>query len=208
MKKLMVVISAVLLFSGAASAAGGRLIFNLYGNRLDMAANKFTGQKSMNRTYFEAKAACAVSGNIYLWASHGYFPVRDSWKSWEKKGSFAPDILTDRTLAKRVISGGAGLYIGYFEPGQLGVRVEAGLCHIGNAIDSSVSDIASGRHLRTATASQRGIGARGNLSFTYGLYKSVFAELAAGYLYAADKIDEVRSKLGGFQVALGLGIQL
>ena len=57
-------------------------------------------------------------------------------------------------------------------------------------------------------AKQSGIGVRGDLALTYGLYKSIFGEVEVGYMYASDKIDGVRSNLGGFHLALGLGIRL
>ena len=62
--------------------------------------------------------------------------------------------------------------------------------------------------IRSEEASQWGLGGRANLSFTYGLYKSIFAEASLGFMYAPDKIDGVRSNLGGFHLALGLGMQL
>ncbi len=207
MKKLLALVFAVLLSAGALSASNGRAILNLYGTALNVAENRFTGQEGGNKIYFEVKAAYAISGNIYLWASHGQFPIRDSWQSWERKGSFSPDALVERKLGKRVIAGGGGIFIGYFEPGQFAIRAEAGVCHIANDIDAEVSSIASGQLIRSLENRQRGIGARGGLAVTYGLYRSVFAEATAGYTYAPDTIDGVRSNLGGFHLALGLGIQ-
>ncbi len=208
MKKLTALVFIALLSAGTLSAAGGRAILNLYGTALNVAENKFTGQEGGNKIYFEVKAAYAVSGNLYLWASHGQFPLRDSWQSWERKSSFAPDALVERKLGKRVIAGGGGLFIGYFEPGYFAVRAEAGVCHIANDIDAAVSSIATGQFIRSVEGRQRGIGARGGLAVTYGLFRSIFAEASAGYMYASDKIDGVRSNLGGLHLALGLGIQL
>lgn len=208
MKKLMVLVLAVFLFAGTVSAASGKLILNLYGTALDVAKNNFTGQASRTKAFFEAKAAYAVSANLYIWASHGNFPLRDSWKSWEKKSSFAEDIAIERTLSKRVVSGGCGFFIGYFEPGEFAVRVEAGICSIANSIDSTVSFIATEEFIRSEETRQRGLGGRGNLSFSYGLHRNIFAEASLGFMYAPDTIDNVRSNLGGFHLALGLGIQL
>src|SRR5512137_2421726 len=118
MKKLAGLVFAVILFSGIVSASERRFIFNLYSNYLSLPANSFTSQDSRQKLFLEAKAAVAVSGNLYLWASHGYFPVRDSWKSWDSKDSFAQDINTERTLNKRIIAGGCGVYMGFFEPNQ------------------------------------------------------------------------------------------
>jgi hypothetical protein len=208
MKKFAGWIFAVFLFSGIVSAADGRFIFNIYGNYLSLPANNFTNQDSQQKVFFEAKAAVAVSGNIYLWASHGYFPLHDSWSGWSSKSSFAEDIRSERTLAKRIIAGGGGVFIGFFEKNQLAVRAEIGICSIRNVIDSTISDIASSAFIRSEESSQSGVGMRGNLSFTYGIYKNVFAEISGGYMYAADKIDSVRTNLGGFHLAMGLGIQL
>ena len=139
MKKLMVLVFALFLLANTVSASRGKAIVNLYGTTLSVAANSFTSQDSRYKTFFEVKAAYAVSGNLYLWASHGYFPMRDSWKAWEKKSSFLEDSNVERTVAKRVIAGGCGFFIGYFEPGEFAVRVEAGACSIDNAIESTVS---------------------------------------------------------------------
>lgn len=208
MKKLLVLVLLALFSTAALSASSGRAILNLYGTGLKVAQNNFTEQVRRDKAYFEVKAAVAFSGNLYLWASHGYFPMRDSWKAWENKGSFDPDLNVERRLGKRIIAGGCGYYMGYFEPGQFAIRAEAGVCHIANDIDTTSSSIATAETVLAEKARQRGIGVRANLGFTYGFFRSVFAEASLGYLYAADKIDGVRSNLGGFQVALGLGIQL
>jgi hypothetical protein len=208
MKKLLCLVFAVLLTSGSAFAAGGKLIFNLYGNCLDLPANSFTGQDSQYKIYFEAKAAFAFSGNFYLWASGGYFPLRESWTGWNSKNSFTSDINVERKLGKKIISGGFGFFAGYLEKEQLAVRTELGICAIANDIESTTSAIDTNAFLHAETARQSGIGVRGNLAFTYGFYKNVFAELSLGYMYAADKIDSVRTNLGGFHLQLGLGINL
>jgi hypothetical protein len=208
MKKLAGLVFAVFLLSGIVSAADGRFIFNLYSNYLSLPANGFTGQASQQKIFFEAKAAAAISGNVYLWASHGYFPLRDSWTGWDAKSSFARDINTERTLAKRIIAGGCGVFIGYFEQNQFAVRTEIGICSITNAIASTISSIDTAKFIRSEESRQAGIGVRGNLAFTYGLYKTIFGEVSLGYMYASDKIDEIRTNLGGFHLALGLGIQL
>ena len=113
MKKSLCSVLLLFLFSGSAFAAGGKLIFNLYGNCMDLPANSLTGQDSQYKIYFEAKAAYLVRGNLYLWASHGYFPLHDSWTGWSSKNSFDKDISVERTLAKRIISGGCGFFAGY-----------------------------------------------------------------------------------------------
>jgi len=208
MKKFAFLVLAVILFTGSMSAAGGRFIFNLYSNYLRLPANSFTSQASQQKIYLEAKAAAAISGNIYLWASHGWFPLRDSWTGWSGKGSFAKDIQTERTLAKRIISGGGGIFLGYFAPQQIAVRIEAGVCGIANAIEAKVSKIATSEFVRSDESRQSAIGLRANLALTYGFYRNVFAEISGGYMLASDKIGDVSNNLGGFHLSLGLGIQL
>jgi hypothetical protein len=208
MKKSLCFVFAVLLTSSIVSAAGGKVILTLYGNCLNLAENSFTDQASQYKIFFEAKAAVAVSGNLYLWTSHGYFPLRDNWTSWNSKGSFAKDISVERTLAKRIISGGCGFFAGYLEQNQYAVRAEIGIAAITNVIDSTISDIDTAEFRRAEAARQAGIGVRGNLAVTYGLYKNIFGEISAGFMYASDKIDDVRTNLGGLHLALGLGMQL
>lgn len=208
MKKSLCSVLLLLLFSGSAFAAGGKLVFNLYGNIMDLPANSLTGQESQYKIYFEAKAAYLVHGNLYLWASHGYFPLRESWQGWSSKNSFVPDISLERTLAKRIISGGCGFFAGYFAKDQLGMRAEIGFCSIGNDIELTTRDLDTNGFLFSEAVRQAGIGVRGNLAFTYGLYKNVFGELSLGYMYAAKKLDEVRNNLGGLHLQLGLGINL
>jgi len=208
MKKSLCLVFMVLLFSGTAFAAGGRLIFTLYGNVLDLPANTYTAQESQYKVYFEAKAAYAFLGNLYLWASHGYFPLRDNWIEWSSKNSFAADLNIDRTLGKRIISAGCGFFAGYFEKNQIAVRMEIGICSIANDIDKTTSRINTKELLLAEATKQAGIGVRGNLAFTYGLYKNIFGELSVGYMYASDKIDDVRTNLGGLHLQLGLGINL
>ena len=208
MKKSLCSVLLVFLFSGFAFAAGGKLVFNLYGNCMDLPAHSLTGQDSQYKIFFEAKAAYMVQGNLYLWASHGYFPLHDSWTGWSSKNSFAKDISVERTLAKRIVSGGCGFFAGYFRKDQLAVRGEIGVCSIANAIDTTTSNLNTDALLFAATARQAGIGVRGNLAFAYGLYKNVFGELSVGYMYASKKIDDVRNNLGGFHLQLGLGINL
>jgi hypothetical protein len=208
MKKSLCLVFIVLLTSGFAFAAGGKLIFNLYGNCMDLPANSYTGQASQYKIFFEAKAAVAFSGNLYLWASHGYFPLRDSWPGWNSKNSFSSDLNVERKLGKKIISGGCGFFAGYLKKDQIAVRGEIGICAITNDIDTTTSSTGTNALLRSETAKQAGVGVRGNLAFTYGLYKNIFGELSVGYMYASDKIDNVRTNLGGLHLQLGLGINL
>jgi hypothetical protein len=208
MKKLMVLVLATFLFAATAPAARGKLILNAYGTCLDLPANSFTAQQSQYKVFAEGKASYLVWRNLYVWASYGYFPLRDGWSGWSSKAVFAQDLDYARTLGKRMASGGVGYLVGFLEPAQFAVRGEVGVSSVANAIVTDVSRIASGQPLRSDEARQSGIGLRLNLSVDYGLYKNVFAEISGGYTWAGDTIDTVSSKLGGLHLALGLGIVL
>lgn len=208
MKKTIGLVLLVFLFSVSAFAAGGKIIFNLYGNCMSLPLNNFTGQESQLKVFFEAKGAYLLAGNFYAWGSHGYFPLNESWTDWSSKNTFTRDISVERTVAKRMLSGGLGFFAGYLREQQFAVRVEAGICSIANDIDKSISDLTSRALIRIETARQAGIGLRANLAFTYGLYKNVFGELAFGYMQASDTVDSVSAKLGGWHLQMGLGINL
>ncbi|MCX6557536.1 MAG: hypothetical protein NTW95_08940 [Candidatus Aminicenantes bacterium] len=208
MKKSLGVVLLVFLFSASAFAAGGKLIFNLYGDCMSLPANNYTGQAKQYKIFYEAKAAYLLVGNLYVWGSHGYFPLNESWADWSSKNAFTQDINVERTVAKRIIAGGLGFFAGYLREQQLAIRAEIGICSIANTIDKSTSDITTNALLSTETVRQAGIGLRANLAFTYGLYKNIFGELAIGYMHAADTIDNISSSLGGWHLQLGLGINL
>ncbi len=208
MKKSLSLVFFIVLISGSLFPADGRIIFNIYGDGIQVPENKFTDQESMYKIYFEAKAALKVWTNLYGWASFGYLPIHEEWTGWSSKNSFEKDIQVERTLGKRVISGGLGYYAGFLRKDQFAVRLEGGVCSITNRIGLDTSDLATGRLLLSESAQQSAIGLRGSLAFTYGFYKNVFAELSAGYMYAIDSIDEVKTNLGGWVLQLGLGINL
>lgn len=208
MKKSLCLVLLVFLITGSVYAAGGKIIFNVYGDFLSMGKNNFTGQEKQSKIYFEAKAAVKFWRNLYLWGSHGYFPIRENWTGWNSKNSFAKDISVERTLGKRIVSGGCGFFAGFFEKEQFAARAEIGVCSITNDIDTATSRLDTDQLILNQTARQAAIGLRGNLSFTYGLYKNLFAELSGGYMYVSDKIDDVRTNLGGWHLQLGFGINL
>lgn len=208
MKKSLGLVLLVFLFSASASAAGGKLIFNLYGDCMALPVNNYTGQDSQFKIFFEAKAAYLIAGNLYAWASHGYFPLNETWTDWSSKNTFNRDISVERTVAKRIVAGGFGFFAGYLHEQQFAVRAEVGICSIANAIDKSISDITTRVLIRSEAARQAGIGLRANLAFTYGLYRNVFGELAFGYMQASDTIDNVSAHLGGWHLQMGLGLYL
>jgi len=208
MKKLLCLFFVIFLIAGSVYAASGRIIFNVYGNGINLPENSFTDQESLYKMYFEAKAAFKIWTNLYVWASHGYLPIHDEWTGWSSKNSFAKDISVERTLGKRIVAGGLGYYAGFLRKDQFAMRFDAGVCSITNNIDQETSDIHSNQLMHSETTKQAAIGLRGNLAITYGFYKKFFAEISGGYMYVYDTIDDVRTNLGGWVLQLGLGINL
>lgn len=208
MKRRLLCVGAFLLFSGVLSASDTQFILTLHGNYLNVPANNFTLQAGRTKIYAEGKAAVTIYQNLYLWGSYGAFPIHDALTRWSSKAEFDADISVARVLEKRILSGGVGFYIGYLEPHEISVITEIGICSITNRIDSTSTKVGTNAFVQLEEAKQTGVGLRANLGVTYGLYKNLFAEISIGYMYSADSIDSVRTKLGGLHYALGLGIRL
>jgi hypothetical protein len=208
MKRVVLFIGVILLFAGVVTASGTKFIFTLHGNYLNVADNTFTSQTGKKKIYAEGKAAVTIYENLYVWGSYGLAPIHDTLSQWSSKATFDADISVARVLEKRVISGGVGFFIGYLEPQEVSLMAELGVCDITNVIDSTFSNVNTSAVIRTEAARQTGLGFRGSLGVTYGLFKNLFAEISIGYMYSADTIDSVRSKLGGLHYAIGLGIRL
>jgi hypothetical protein len=208
MKKSLSLVFFLILICGSLFPADGRIIFNIYGDGINVPENDFTDQESLYKVFFEAKAAVKVWTNLYGWASYGYLPIHEEWTGWNSKNSFEKDIQVERRLGKRVISGGLGYYAGFLQKDQFAVRLDVGVCSITNRVEKETSALDTRRLLISETAQQSALGLRGTLAFTYGFYKNFFAELSGGYLYAVDTIDDVKTNLGGWVLQVGLGINL
>ena len=204
MKRALIVVLILILFPIFISAQ--TFIFTLSGNRLATADSDYKARYGKADYFPEGKLAVRISGNIYLWGSCGVLTSHYRWQGWSNKGEVEPDIEGESVLDKLILSGGLGFYAGFFRPGDFAVKFEAGICRISDSIDNTVNKIVSGEQVNFTEEKQAGTGFRGNLGVTYGLYKHFFAEVSAGYLYATDKKDAVKIKLGGFRLAVGLGI--
>ena len=208
MKRIVLSICTILLFAGVVTASETKFIFTIHGNYLNVADNTFTSQTGKKKIYVEGKAAVTIYQNLYLWGSYGTFPIHDTLSKWSSKGAFDADISVARVLEKRIFSGGVGFFIGYLEAQEISVMAEIGVCSITNFIDSTSTNINSNAFIQSEAAKQTGVGLRGSLGVTYGFFKNLFAEISIGYMYSADTIDSVRSKLGGLHYGLGIGIRL
>ncbi len=207
MKKRMLTFTAMMLwFSLFASAQN--FVFTVGGNYLSPADSEFKTRFGDTKYYPEGKIALRFSGNLYLWGSCGFFSTRYNWVEWSNKGVINADIEAKDVLDKLIISGGVGYAMGFIRPHDFSVRVEVGACSITDSVETTKNDMDSEAIVSVTENKESGIGFRGNLGITYGLYKNFFAEISAGFLYATDKVNDKRVNLGGFRLALGLGIAL
>jgi len=206
MKRVLLLIVVIVLFSGILSASGTKFTLTIYGNYLTIEDDDFKEKYGGKKFFPEAKVSVTVFGNFYLWGSYGFFPSRYNWTEWSNKGIVLPDIEGESTADKRIISGGVGFFAGYIEPGNFSIKVELGICSITNAIESTRNFIDTKEFIDSLEEKQSGTGIRGRFGVTYGLYKKLFSELSLSYMYAADKVDDKRINLGGMQVSIGLGL--
>jgi hypothetical protein len=204
MKRALIVVLILMLFPVFISAQ--TFIFSISGNRLATADSTYKTRYGKAAYFPEGKLAVRIGGNIYLWGSCGFLTSNYRWQGWSNKGEIVPDIQGESVLDKLIISGGLGFYAGFFRPGDFAVKFEAGVCRITDTIDTTITKIVGGEQVSFAGEKQAGTGFRGNIGVTYGLYKHLFAEVSVGYLHATDTKDNTKIKLGGFRLAVGLGI--
>lgn len=206
MKRVLLLLVVIVLFSSILSASRTRFTFTIYGNYLTIEDDAFKAQYGGKKIYPEAKVTATLFGNIYLWGSYGFFPSHYNWTEWSNKGLVLADIEGERTADKRIMSGGVGFFAGYIEPSNFSLKLEVGICSITNDIESTRNFIDTKEFIDSEETKQSGVGVRGRLGVTYGLYKKLFSELSLSYMYAADKVDDKWVNLGGIQVSIGLGL--
>ena len=168
--------------------------------------NSFKENYGKKKYFPEGKIAFRISRNLYLWGSYGYFKSKYGWENWSNKGVIEADVEGKNVLDKTIISGGIGYYMGYLSRKEISLKFEIGLCRITHSIKVTEQFINTKETLFTDTRKEGGWGIRTNIGFTYGFTKNLFVEATFAYLYATDKIEGVRLKLGGFRIALGVGL--
>jgi hypothetical protein len=204
MKRKLILILVIFLSSVFISAQN--VILSVSGSRIAIADNEDKALYGGTKYFPEGKLAFRLKGNFYLWGSLGFLSTQYGWEEWSNKGVIAADTQGKNVLDKLIISGGLGYYFGFLRKNDISVKLEVGVCRITNSIESSKSRILTNETISTEEQKETGIGIRGNLGITYGIYKNIFAEVTGGYLLATDKVDNTRVKLGGFQLTMGLGI--
>lgn len=205
MKKILILVLVIFTFS--VLAAGESIMITVHGNYFIAADDNFAQSYGEKKYFPEGKIALKLSGNFYLWGSYGLLSTGKSWDKWSHKNVESADLDARDNLDKTIISGGLGYYMGYIEKNELAIKIELGACKITNNQDYTDTEKSSGSVVNREESQVSGLGARGNLGITYGIFKNIFAEISFGYLLALDKVDEQNIKLGGFRAALGLGLR-
>ncbi|MCK5058448.1 MAG: hypothetical protein KAT34_17470 [Candidatus Aminicenantes bacterium] len=205
MKKTFTLILIVLCFSVLIPAK--TFTITIHGNYFTIADPDISDLYGKKKYFPEGKISLKIAGNFFVWSSYGTFSSGNSWLKWSHKGLEEADIEVNDTLNKTIISGGLGYYVGYIEKDELAVKIEAGVCKITNTEETVFGEIAGGSVITSEKETHSGIGIRGNLGVTYGLYKNFFAEAIVGYLYATAKVGDYTVNLGGLRLSLGLGLR-
>lgn len=208
MKRVLLLTMVIFLLSASVHAAGAKLTFTVYGNYFSIADAAYKAKYKSTAFFPEAKATLNFSGNLYLWASYGMFSANYKWTEWSNKGVIEADVAGESIADKRIMAGGLGIFVGYLDKSQFGIRFELGACKIINDIEDTRTVISSKAFVSSVEDKQSGFGLRANFGVTYGITKHLFSEIAIGYLWASDKVNNNRINLGGFRTSVGLGLRL
>lgn len=203
MKKMLFLI--LMIFSFSVLVPAKTILITVTGNYFDIADADYADLYGDKQYFPEGKLALRVIGNFYLWGSYGTFSTSYSEDKWSHKAVEEADLEFKSAVGKEIISGGLGYYAGYIKKNEISVKLEIGLCKITNNYKLTDTEIMSGTIKSSEERKESGIGVRGNISGTYGLLKNVFGELSFGYLYAVDKVEDIKINLGGFRVSVGIG---
>jgi len=203
-KKTFLLIFLVFLVSSFGESKSVRV--TLDGIYLAVADDDYKALYGKQKYFPEGKLSIRLKGNIFLWGSFGYLPSNFKWKEWSNKSVPLADLDGKSVNNKSVMSLGLGYYVGYIAPGQFSVKVELGGCRVTDTITETKTFQQSSQMLSEVKTKRSGLGFRASLGVTYGFYKSFYTEASLGYLFATDKVDDTRIKLGGLRAAWGIGI--
>jgi len=205
MKKTFTFILMILSFFVLASAKN--FTITIHGNYFSTSDSNLADNFGKKKYFPEGKVSLRIAGNFFLWSSYGAFSKNKSWPEWSNKVIEEADIEVEDIFKKNIISCGLGYHIGYIEKDEFSVKVEIGACKITNDQETTARGVAGGNVLTSEKKKESGLGVRGNMAITYGIYKSFFTEISVGYLYATDKVAGTTVKLGGMMISLGLGFR-
>jgi hypothetical protein len=206
MKKTFVFILLILSTSLLVSAKD--FMVTLYCDFLSVADEDYKEEYGGRKFFPEIKIAFRLKGNIFLWGSCGYLPVGDRWYEWSNKGVVESDVEVKNRSKKLFFSGGLGYYVGYVAKSDIAVKAELGFCTTTHSIKLTANQTTTNEVLRSEESKDSGIGIRGNLGVTYGIFKNIFAEASVGYLYVWSKVNDETINAGGLRLAIGLGLKL
>ncbi|MCP5051287.1 MAG: hypothetical protein GY940_29245 [bacterium] len=206
-KQTAIFILLVFIFSSSMMVSAKSFTFVIGGNYLSIANEDYETDYGKKKYFPEGKLTLRFTGNLYLWGSFGLLRSKNTWTQWSNKGIPEADVDGKSIADKTVIAGGLGFYVGYIQPGQFSIKLEAGVCSITDDIEDTVSFIDTSQVIGVINKKMSGVGFKGNFGITYGLFKDIFMEFSVGYLYASDKIDDNRVNLGGLRASLGIGLK-
>ena len=153
------------------------------GNYLMSSDSGFKDIYGNGHIYPEIKAGIKIFKSFYFWAGYGFLSASGQTLEYMEE---------EASTTQQFLSAG----VGYKIPGKLGIKVETGLFNVHwkeEAMDEENSGSA--------------IGFRFDSSILFGIGKSFFFEITAGYLHASDSVDDISIKLGGFKGGIGIGIK-
>jgi hypothetical protein len=163
----------------------GKFKIIITGNLLFAADNNYKDVYGGSLLYPGMKVGYRVLDKVYLWGGYDYL----------KKNGTTPVLEEDAKSIQHFISLCGGYLIDLSN--TITVAVVSGLIYIfytEEAMGDEISDSA--------------IGVRLNGAMYWYLGKKVFTTLSLGYIYSSDTVNEVKIRLGGFQLGIGIGITL
>lgn len=133
--------------------------------------------------YPEFKAGVRAFNNVYAWAGYGFLSA---------KGQTYPKLKLDAEASKKFLSAG----LAYRGKGKITFGIEAGFFSV-NWEEKTMSRLNKGA----------AIGFRIGGGVIYNWSPTFFTEISSAYLFASDKIEDVKFKIGGFTAGVGAGFR-
>lgn len=184
------------------------LFLVLRGNITSMADDAYSEIYGKEKITPEFKLALRMRGNIYLWSNFYWTQGSGEWFEWTSKPLPDPDIRWERTLLKTNYGLGVGYFAGLTQPGEIGVRLEVGLCAQSQKDTSQEYMLTSGTEGEKIVVKDSAFGGSVDLGGIYALKRWLFAEVSLAFVYLPKKIDDESVNWGGWKLGLGLGFRL
>lgn len=210
---LMVIIMTAMIFGQENEKPFRRDIFTLTlkGAYIVSEDDAYIDQFEKTKYAPEGEIEIRFYRNLYVWGSYSLVNGSNEWSEWSSKSLVDPDFRWEIASSKHLVSFGLGYFFGLTEPGEIAIKLEAGVCLIINNETSDKYQVATETVVDTITDNVTHVGAIGELGATYGLWKSLFAEASVSYSYSTEKRlvddEETRIQLGGLKLTVGVGFK-